>query len=46
MQLQLNVKKIPQLDDVLDLFPETLRRLQHIKKDLEDIQANRPFRHG
>jgi hypothetical protein len=44
-QLQRYSTKIPRLDDVLDLFPETLRRLEHIKDDLEDIQADRPFRH-
>lgn len=44
--LQLKLSKIPRLDDVLDLFPETMRRLQHIKEDLEDIQDGKPFRHG
>jgi len=31
---------------VLDLFPETDRLLNHIKEDLEDISESVPFRHG
>lgn len=45
MRLQLLLKTEPRLEEVLDLFPETLRRLQHIREDLEDIQAGKPFRH-
>ncbi|GAJ07609.1 unnamed protein product, partial [marine sediment metagenome] len=31
---------------VLDLFPEADRLLNHIKEDLEDISEGVPFRHG